>query len=110
MMRGDVQVIARPGLASGFALAGLPVLELSAGPEAGERIARLAQDERHALLLVDDALLACVSDDDRAEMSKRAVPIVIPFPEPAFAEVETEPASYILSLLQRAIGYRVRLQ
>jgi vacuolar-type H+-ATPase subunit F/Vma7 len=110
MMRGDVQVIARPGLATGFALAGLPVLETDAGPEAGELIARLAQDDRHALLLVDDTLLASVSDDDREAMSKRAVPIVIPLPAPAFAEVAAEPASYILSLLQRAIGYRVRLQ
>ena len=110
MTRGDVQVIARPGLAAGFALAGLPVFETDAGPEAGERIAHFAQDERHALLLVDDVLLACVSDEDRVEMSKRAVPIVIPLPAPAFEEMAAEPASYILSLLQRAIGYRVRLQ
>jgi hypothetical protein len=51
-----------------------------------------------------------VSDEDRAEMAKRAVPIIIPFPAPAWEEAAPEPAAYILALLQRAIGYRVRLQ
>jgi vacuolar-type H+-ATPase subunit F/Vma7 len=110
MIRGGVRVIARPGLADGFALAGLPVTELAAGPDAGSRIASLAHDDANALLLVDDTLLPFVSDEDRAELAKRAVPIIIPFPAPAWEEVPSEPAAYILALLQRAIGYRVRLQ
>ncbi|HUO51835.1 MAG TPA: hypothetical protein VMT93_04910 [Gemmatimonadaceae bacterium] len=110
MMRGSVRVISRPGLADGFALAGLPVTELAAGPDAGLRVAELARDEGNALLLVDDALLPFVSDEDRAELAKRAVPIVIPFPAPSWEEQPAEPAAYILALLQRAIGYRVRLQ
>jgi hypothetical protein len=38
------------------------------------------------------------------------VPIVVPFPAPLWDAAPSEPAEYILQLLQRAIGYRVRLQ
>ena len=110
MTRGDVLVIAQPGVAAGFALAGFPVVEMGPAPDAGDRIARFAQEDRHALLLVDDALLRLVGDEDRAAMAKRAVPIVIPLPAPAFEANAAAPESYILMLLQRAIGYRVRLQ
>jgi vacuolar-type H+-ATPase subunit F/Vma7 len=110
MMRGVVRVVARPGIATGFALAGLPVTEMAADREAGARVATLARDERTALLLVEDTLMRLLSDDDRLELAKRAVPIVVPFPAPLWDETPGEPAEYILALLQRAIGYRVRLQ
>ena len=105
-----MHVIARPGVAEGFALAGLPVTELLANSDAGARILAIASDDANALVLVEEPLLALVSDADRAELAKRAVPIVVPFPAPNWEEVLSGPADYILALLQRAIGYRVRLQ
>jgi len=110
MMTGDVKVIARPGIATGFALAGLPVTELVADSAAGARIASLARAAGTALLLVEDTLMRLLSDEDRLEIAKRAVPIVVPFPAPLWDAAPSEPAEYILALLQRAIGYRVRLQ
>jgi vacuolar-type H+-ATPase subunit F/Vma7 len=110
MMTGDVKVIARPGIASGFALAGLPVTEMAADAGAGARVAALARATGTALLLVEDTLLRLLSDEDRIELAKRAVPIVVPFPAPLWDTAPAEPAEYILALLQRAIGYRVRLQ
>jgi len=110
MMKGRVHVIARPGVADGFALAGLRVTELAANSEAGGRIVTIAEDEDNALVLVEEPLFALVSETDRAELAKRAVPIVVPFPAPTWDEISAGPADYILSLLQRAIGYRVRLQ
>jgi vacuolar-type H+-ATPase subunit F/Vma7 len=110
MMKGRVHVIARPGVAEGFVLAGLPVTELAADGEAGGRIVAIASDEANALVLVEEPLFALVSATDRAELAKRAVPIVVPFPAPVWEESAAAPADYILALLQRAIGYRVRLQ
>jgi len=110
MMRGVVRVVARPGIASGFALAGLPVTEMPADRESGARVAALARDDRTALLLVEDTLMRLVSDEDRLELANHAVPIVVPFPAPIWDQPPGEPAEYILALLQRAIGYRVRLQ
>jgi len=109
-MKGGVRVIARPGVAEGFALAGLPVTELAADGEAAARIVSIASDEANALVLVEEPLFALVSEADRAELAKRAVPIVVPFPAPSWDEQLAGPADYILALLQRAIGYRVRLQ
>ena len=110
MTTGAVQVVARPGVGEGFALAGLPVIELDADPNAGARIAEIATDDRLALVLVEDALFQLLADADRAELAKRAVPIVVPFPTAIWESVPGGPADYILALLQRAIGYRVRLQ
>ena len=110
MMKGRVHVVARPGVVDGFALAGLLVTELAADSEAAERVVAIAEDETNALVLVEEPLFALVSETDRAELSKRAVPIVVPFPAPSWDETFAGPADYILALLQRAIGYRVRLQ
>jgi vacuolar-type H+-ATPase subunit F/Vma7 len=110
MMTGDVRVVARPGVAAGFALAGLPVTELIADSAAGARVAALARAAGTALLLVEETLMRLVSEEDRLELAKRAVPIVVPFPAPLWDAAPSEPAEYILQLLQRAIGYRVRLQ
>jgi vacuolar-type H+-ATPase subunit F/Vma7 len=109
-MKGAVHVIARPGVAEGFALAGLAVTELAADSEAGARIVTIATDDANALVLVEEPLFALVTDTDRAELAKRAVPIVVPFPAPSWEQAAAGPADYILALLQRAIGYRVRLQ
>jgi vacuolar-type H+-ATPase subunit F/Vma7 len=110
MMRGDVRVIARPEVALGFALAGVPVLELPVDRDAGAAVAAIARDTAHVLLLVEDSLLRLLSDVDRAELAKRPVPILVPFPTPTWEDQIEEPGEYILALLQRAIGYRVRLQ
>ena len=109
-MKGGVHVIVRPGVAEGFALAGLPVTELAADGDAPARIVAIASDEANALVLVEEPLFALVAEADRAELAKRAVPIVVPFPAPSWDEALAGPADYILALLQRAIGYRVRLQ
>ena len=43
------------------------------------------------------------------ELSRRPSPIIVPFPSPSWRERERAPESLVLELLQRAIGYRVRL-
>lgn len=108
-MAHAVRVIARPGVAPGFALTGLPTLEVADAVEAGRQV-RSARDEGIGVLLVEDSLYDALADEVRREVDRRDLPMVVPFPGPAWAEPVLAPEAYIIELLRRAIGYRVRLR
>jgi vacuolar-type H+-ATPase subunit F/Vma7 len=77
--------------------------------DAAAIIADLAKRDDIGVLLVEQSLLDALDPATERELSRRPTPIIVPFPGPAWRERERAPESLVLQLLQRAIGYRVRL-
>lgn len=108
-MRYRVQVLCRPALAPGFALAGLrPVLATSPG-EATAAIRALTAQPDAGVLLVDEGLHEQLPPELRRDLARRALPLVVPCPGPRWGGPEAGLDRYIAELLRQAIGYRVRL-
>jgi vacuolar-type H+-ATPase subunit F/Vma7 len=105
-----VRVVATPEVAAGFALAGLETVEAPATRDGGARVIAAAAQPETGVLLVEAPLLALLSPAERRALERRATPIVIAFPTPAFAETIPEADAIVLEILRRAVGYRVRLQ
>jgi vacuolar-type H+-ATPase subunit F/Vma7 len=109
-MSTGVRLFARPGIGSGFALAGFRVVE----PRDTDELIQLLEQAGHetdiGVTLVQDELLDELPAASRAAVERRAFPILVPFPGPRWADRPTAGESYVLEILQRAIGYRVRLR
>jgi vacuolar-type H+-ATPase subunit F/Vma7 len=105
-----VRVIASPAVATGFRLAGLTADAVSNPRDAADRLIACAADPSLGILLVEQPLLDAVPDVVRRTLERRAIPILVPIPVPAWASPASGAESFILELLRRAIGYRVRLQ
>jgi len=110
MSAGRVVVLSRAPSAAGFALAGLPTVEVQDGGEATRRLSALLQDAQLALVLVESSLYEALDDEVRRRISSHVLPLVIPFPGPAWAERGAASDAYIVELLRQAIGYQVRLR
>jgi vacuolar-type H+-ATPase subunit F/Vma7 len=109
-MRRGVQVVARPEIASGFALAGLPVVETAAGTEAAERVRELQRDPQAGVMLIEEPLFESLPPALRQRLARQALPMPVPFPGPEWHERPGAAESYIVDLLRQVIGYRVRLR
>ncbi len=105
-----VRGIATPAFAAGLRLAGLPVDEVGGAPGAAERVAALLEDPEMGILLVEQPLFEDLPPLLRRDLENRALPIVVPVPRATWGAPGAGPEAYILELLRRAIGYRVRLQ
>ncbi len=105
-----LRVLCRPELAAGFALAGLRPVE-AATPEAGAAAVRdlLGQPEV-GVALVEQAFYDALPDELRRQVGRRPLPMVVPFPGPAWIERAEGAEAYIVELLRQVIGYRVRLK
>lgn len=110
MMRGTVQVVATPEVAVGFTLAGLPTVEVETVDLGADALLEIVRREDVAIVLAEESILQALPERARSELWRRTSPIVVPFPRPTWRGVEVEAAAYIAEILQRAIGYRVRLQ
>ncbi|HEU5041082.1 MAG TPA: V-type ATP synthase subunit F [Gemmatimonadales bacterium] len=108
-MRDRVRVLCRPAVAAGFRLAGLDAVEAADGGEGARRLMALLDDEALGVLLVQDDFHAALSDAERRALARRALPMVVPFPAPAWTPPAEGPEAFIAELLRQAIGYRVRL-
>ena len=75
-----------------------------------ERLLLAANRSDTGILLVEQALFDRAPESLRRDLEKRAMPILVPVPGAVFAPSECSAQDYILDLLRRAIGYRVRLQ
>lgn len=109
MKQQRLVVIASSGLSAGFALAGVPVFEASDGADAARRIDRLADEGNVGVVMVDEPLYRDIPEDARRGFEKSTIPVVIPVPGPDWT-TESGAHEYIVEILRRAIGYRVRLQ
>lgn len=110
MTTRSVRAIALTPVASGFALAGVPVVEVRSTDEGAVRLAAMLRDDAAGVLLADAAIVAALPDSVRRRAMTRATPVLVPVPAATWQRDERTLDTYILDLLQRAIGYRVRLQ
>jgi vacuolar-type H+-ATPase subunit F/Vma7 len=102
-------VIASPGLSAGFALAGVPVIEARDSADAAEQIEQLVDEENTGVIIIDEPLYRDIPEEIRRSLQRSALPVVIPVPGPDWTK-EATAHEYIVEILRRAIGYRVRLQ
>ncbi len=108
-MKRRVVALARPSLAAGLGLSGVPT-ETVEGERATLRFRELVADERVGILLVDEALFDALPDELRAATSRRPLPLVIPIPTPHAGSAAARAEEAVIELLRQAIGYRVRLR
>jgi len=97
-------------LTAGLALAGVPRIEAATVPDGVARLETLLARPDLGIVIADRRLVDALPDATRRRAARRSTPILLSVPRPEWTEAGAEPASDILDLLQRAIGYRVRLQ
>ncbi len=59
---------------------------------------------------MEDSIHQSLSEEARRDLARRPLPMVVPFPGPSWVSTGVESDQYIVELLRRAIGYRVRLR
>lgn len=106
----EIRVVGPAAACAGFALAGISVVEASSARDAAAVIAPLLDRRDIGVLLVDQGLLDGLGDAERQALMRRPMPVIVPFPSPAWGERASPAETYVLELLRRAIGYRVRLR
>ncbi|MGH7696023.1 MAG: V-type ATP synthase subunit F [Gemmatimonadaceae bacterium] len=106
----EIRAVGTAATCAGFALAGIPVSEASGARDATAVIAPLLDGRDVGVLLVEQSLLDSLGDAERQTLMRTPSPVVVPFPGPAWGERASPAEAYVLELLQRAIGYRVRLR
>jgi vacuolar-type H+-ATPase subunit F/Vma7 len=97
-------------VAAGFGLAGIRVLEAGAAEEGIECIRELLTQPDVGVVLMEEGLHDRLPEDVRRRLGRNPLPMVVPFPGPAWEERPEAAESYIVDLLRRVIGYRVRLR
>ncbi len=105
-----IRAVASPPLAAGLRLAGVPADDALSAAAAAERVSELAADPELGIVLVEQPLYDAFAAPLRHELETRALPIVVPVPSPRWGAPAGRAERYILELLRRAIGYRVRLR
>lgn len=110
MKHRRIAVLCRPEIAAGFALAGLRPDEIDKPEQGTAAVRNLLRDPETGVLLVEDRFYAELPEDVRRELARRPVPLVVPFPGPVWQAPPEGPEAYIIELLRRVIGYRVRLR
>jgi len=109
MKVGRLVAISSSGLSAGFDLAGVPVFEATDSVDAARQIDRLLDEADTSVLIIDEPLFRGLPEDLRRSLQRNAFPVVIPVPGPDWTK-ESTAHEYIVEILRRAIGYRVRLQ
>lgn len=109
MSEAQLVVITGAGLTAGFALAGVHVVEAANGDHAVREIARLAEQGSTGVIIVVEPLYENIPEEVRRGFTQSSLPVVIPVPGPDWTS-ESSAHEYIVEILRRAIGYRVRLQ
>jgi len=108
-MSYGLRVLCRPAVAAGFRLAGLAPVETDTVADGIRRFRAMLDESGLGVILIEDAIHAALPDAMRRELSRRALPMVVPFPGPAWTAAPEGPEAFIAELLRQAIGYRVRL-
>jgi vacuolar-type H+-ATPase subunit F/Vma7 len=108
-VKATIRVLASPAVAAGFRLAGVPATDVVDSADVTTQLQRVAASDV-GILLVEQSLFDRVPATVRAELERSALPLLVPIPSPMWEETVHGAEDYILDMLQRAIGYRVRLQ
>ena len=109
MTEGRLAVITTPQSSAGFALAGVSVFPEADGTSAARRIELLISESEAGVVMIEEALFGDLPEDLKRVLLHKVVPVVIPIPGPSWG-AESTAHDYIVDILRRAIGYRVRLQ
>ncbi|HEU5169274.1 MAG TPA: V-type ATP synthase subunit F [Gemmatimonadales bacterium] len=104
-----IRVLCHPAVAAGFRLAGLAPVEAADAAEGARRLAAMLAERDAGVILVEDDFHAALPDSMRRGLARRVLPMVVPFPGPAWAAPAAGPEAFVAELLRQAIGYRVRL-
>jgi vacuolar-type H+-ATPase subunit F/Vma7 len=105
-----VRVLCRPDVAAGFALAGVRAVPVTTAATAELRLRELVREPDTGVLLVEERLHEALPVELRRRLARRPLPMVVPFPGPAWAERPDGAEAYVIELLRQVIGYRVRLR
>ena len=108
-MRDRVRVLCRPAVAGGFRMAGFEPVEASDAAEGARRLLTLLDDPDAGVVLVQEDFHQALPAGERRGLSRRALPLVVPFPVPTRVPPPGGAEAFIADLLRQAIGYRVRL-
>ena len=109
-MKLGVRILGRPEVAAGFALTGLPVVAAATSADAAEECRRWLVDPSVGVVLLEEGYHDQLPEEVRHQLSRRPLPMVVPFPGPAWEGRPEVADSYIVELLRQLIGYRVRLR
>ena len=109
-MSYGVRVLSQPMVAAGFGLAGTRVVEAGTAEEGVACLRDLLVQPDVGVVLVEEALHDRLPEDVRRRLGRNPLPMVVPFPGPVWEESPEAAESYIVELLRRVIGYRVRLR
>lgn len=108
-MSYTVRALCSPETSTAFALAGVETFELDPSKSLDATVEELAADPRLAVLLIEQTLNDRLGDETRRRFSRRPLPMLVPFPDATWSK-EQVIDDYVIELLRRAIGYRVRLK
>ncbi|HTS88720.1 MAG TPA: V-type ATP synthase subunit F [Gemmatimonadales bacterium] len=109
-MSWRVEAMARPEVAAGFAFAGLHTREVTGPGEAAEWVRQAGQRSDVGVLLLEDTLYEQLPEDLLRVLGRRPLPMLVPFPGPHWEARPEEAEAYVVELLRRVVGYRVRLK
>ena len=70
---------------------------------------RLQRELNAGVVMIDEPLYRELPEEVRRDLQRAGLPVVIPVPGPAWT-TESSAHEYIVEILRRAIGYRVKLQ
>lgn len=109
-MSWRVEAIGRPEVAAGFAFAGLSTREVASADEAAEWVRQARQQSDVGVILLEDALYEQLPEELLRAIGRRPLPMLVPFPGPRWEARPEEAEAYVIELLRRVVGYRVRLK
>jgi vacuolar-type H+-ATPase subunit F/Vma7 len=69
----------------------------------------LSREPEVGVVLVEEDLFEALPEELHRSLERQPLPIVVPFPGPTWVK-RPPPEAYVVELLRRAIGYRVRLR
>lgn len=104
-----VLVITDEELGTGFRLAGVDVIEVSALSEAETLLRECMADESYGIILINEEYLSHFELKTRKNIEESTVPLIIPISVRMDWEFEDSRADYIGDIVRRSIGYQIRL-
>lgn len=101
-------VVTDPDTAPGFRLGGIEVREVSPD-DAADVLRKCLENSEVGLVALNDRFLPDLPDDLRRRMERGTPPVVVTFPD-LRSTAPRRGEEYLAQLIQRAIGYRIRLR
>ena len=97
-------------MTTGFALAGVSVVEADTPEAAVSRLVEALHRADVGVVIAAQETIDRLPDAARQQVAKRSIPVLLSLPAADWTTTPRPAGDAILDLLQRAIGYRVRLQ